>query len=69
MHVLWVNLSGKICLIAQGGTMPNSPMPGFAEQLSTSEMEMVLSYIKIFWNAEERVFQMEISQRHKELFE
>lgn len=49
--------------------MPNSPMPGFAEQLSTSEMEMVLSYIKIFWNAEERVFQMEISQRHKELFE
>lgn len=49
-------------IIAQGGTMPTSAMPGFAGQLTQNEMQLVLDYIKTFWGATEAAFQRDVSR-------
>jgi mono/diheme cytochrome c family protein len=50
-------------IIAHGGTMPNSAMPGFGQALTQEEMELTLLYIKSFWGARERNFQSEITRQ------
>lgn len=49
-------------IIAEGGMMPNSGMPGYEGQLSQEEMEAVLVYIKTFWGEQERRAQSQMSQ-------
>jgi mono/diheme cytochrome c family protein len=49
-------------IIAEGGSMPNTGMPGFDETLSRAEMEAILAYIKTFWGSQERQFQQEVSR-------
>jgi len=49
-------------IIAEGGSMPNSGMPGFAEALDPAEMEAILAYIKTFWGSRELEFQQEVSR-------
>ena len=44
-------------IIANGGAMPNSAMPGFGEQFTEDEVAATLAYIKTFWGEEEREFQ------------
>lgn len=41
-------------VIAQGGSLPNSTMPAYAEILTVGEREAVLAYIKTFWGKQER---------------
>ena len=49
-------------IIAKGGSMSNSSMPGFAGTLSEAEMVAVLAYIKIFWGSRELSFQAEVTR-------
>jgi mono/diheme cytochrome c family protein len=49
-------------IIAEGGSMPNSGMPGFAKALDPAEMEAILAYIKTFWGSRELEFQQEVSR-------
>jgi mono/diheme cytochrome c family protein len=49
-------------IIAEGGSMPTSGMPGFAEALDLVEMEAILAHIKTFWGSRELEFQQEVSR-------
>jgi mono/diheme cytochrome c family protein len=49
-------------IIAQGGSLPNSGMPGFADILTQLHMETVLAHIKTFWGADQLKFQTEVTQ-------
>jgi mono/diheme cytochrome c family protein len=49
-------------IIARGGSMPNSNMPGYADTLTEDEMVAVLAYIKTFWGSRESDFQAEVTQ-------
>lgn len=50
-------------IIADGGSMPNSAMPGFADALTEEERVAVLAYIKTFWGRREIEFQQQVSQQ------
>lgn len=52
-----------LAIIAQGGTMPNSQMPGFADEMREDEMRTVLAYIKTFWGEEERTYQAQVTKQ------
>lgn len=52
-----------LAIIAQGGAMPNSQMPGFAEEMNQEEMRAVLAYIKTFWGEEERTYQAQVTKQ------
>lgn len=52
-------------IIAHGGSMPNSAMPGFADHLTEEEMRLVLAYLKTFWGPEEVEFQREVSRNRE----
>lgn len=49
-------------IIAYGGSMPASAMPGFDKKLSDEEMEAILDYIKSHWGLDELEFQMEVTR-------
>jgi mono/diheme cytochrome c family protein len=49
-------------IIAQGGAMPKSAMPGFGNKLSQGEMEAILAYIKRSWGPDELEFQREVTR-------
>ena len=49
-------------IIAAGGNLPNSAMPGFSGKLTQRQMEAVLAYIKTFWGPDELRFQNEVTQ-------
>jgi mono/diheme cytochrome c family protein len=53
-------------ITANGGSLPNSKMPGFADSLSREQMEAILAYIKTFWDVEQRGIQADVSQRWKQ---
>jgi mono/diheme cytochrome c family protein len=53
-------------IIAQGGSMPNSQMSGFAEILTEEEMRLTLDYIKTFWGKDEFVYQAEVTRQAEE---
>jgi mono/diheme cytochrome c family protein len=53
-------------ITANGGGLPNSGMPGFADKLTEPEMEAILDYIKTFWDPETRDIQADVSQRWEE---
>ena len=44
--------------------MPNSAMPGYAEQLDEAEMAAVLAYIKTFWPDEQRDYQDQVTKQY-----
>lgn len=50
-------------IIADGGSMPNSGMPGYANTLTEEERVAVLAYIKTFWGPHETEFQQQVSQQ------
>jgi mono/diheme cytochrome c family protein len=50
-------------IIAQGGSMPNSKMPAYADVLSPAEMEAVLAYIKTFWGEREQQYQEQVTKQ------
>ena len=50
-------------IVAQGGALPTTGMPGFADKLTEEEMMLSLDYIKTFWGEEERAFQEERSRQ------
>ncbi|MEM7531468.1 MAG: cytochrome c [Chloroflexota bacterium] len=49
-------------IVAQGGSLPTTGMPGFADKLTEEEMILSLDYIKTFWGEEERAIQAERSR-------
>lgn len=49
-------------IIANGGSMPTTAMPGFGDKLSEEEMRAVLTYIKSYWGHEEVEFQEEVTR-------
>jgi mono/diheme cytochrome c family protein len=49
-------------IIAAGGNLPNSAMPGFSGKLTQRQMEAVLGYIKTFWGPDELRFQNGVTQ-------
>ena len=51
-------------IMANGGTMPNSAMPGFGEQLTEEEMAAILTYIKTFWSEREIEFQEQVTKQY-----
>lgn len=53
-------------IMAQGGSLPNSGMPGFADKLTQPQMEAVLAYIKTFWGTDQLKFQTEVTQAREE---
>jgi mono/diheme cytochrome c family protein len=53
-------------ITAKGGSLPNSGMPGFADKLTQSEMEAILSHIKTLWGPEQREIQADVSERWEE---
>jgi mono/diheme cytochrome c family protein len=52
-------------IIANGGAMPASAMPGFADHLTEEEMRLVLAYLKTFWGPNELRFQREVSRNRE----
>ncbi|MCB0197124.1 MAG: cytochrome c [Anaerolineae bacterium] len=48
-------------IIANGGSMPDSAMPGYQHILSDEEMVAVLGYIKTFWGMQEYDFQQQVT--------
>ena len=50
-------------IIAAGGSMPNSAMPGYADILTEEERVAVLAYLKTFWGPRESEFQQKVSQQ------
>jgi|GEM_PF-219821 len=50
-------------MIAYGSTSRGSPMIGYGEILSQSEMDASLAYIKTFWGEREREYQAEITEQ------
>lgn len=53
-------------IIANGGSRPNSGMPGFRQQLTDEEMSAILAYIKTFWGEREIEFQQEVTEQYIE---
>ena len=53
-------------IMANGGSRPNSSMPGFREQLTATEMAAILAYIKTFWGEQELEFQQQMTEQHIE---
>lgn len=53
-----------LAIIADGGMMSNSSMPGFGEQLSAEEMEAILAYIKTFWDEDDRKYQEQVTDQY-----
>jgi mono/diheme cytochrome c family protein len=51
-------------IMTNGGTMPNSGMPGFSEQLTDDEMVAILAYIKTFWGEREVEFQELVTKQY-----
>jgi mono/diheme cytochrome c family protein len=51
-------------IMANGGTMPNSGMPGFSEQLTDDEMVAILAYIKTLWGEREVEFQELVTKQY-----
>lgn len=49
-------------IIARGGLLPNSDMPGYEGILTEEEMVAVLEYIKTFWGPEELEFQRRVTE-------
>ena len=52
-----------LAIIAEGGTMPNTQMPSFADTMTPEQMEATLAYIKTFWGEEERKFQEQVTRQ------
>ena len=53
-------------IMANGGAMPNSTMPGFGEQLSEEEVAEILTHIKTFWGDRELEFQELVTKQYIE---
>lgn len=53
-------------VMREGSGMPKSKMPVYQDILSEAEMEVVLAYIKTFWEAEEVEFQQQMNEQWKE---
>lgn len=53
-------------IIANGGSRPNSGMPGFRDQLTENEMAAILAYIKTFWGERELEFQQDVTEHYIE---
>ncbi len=53
-------------IIAKGGQAPNTRMTAFEDKLSAEEINLVLEYIKTFWEPEHRQSQADVTQRMKE---
>ena len=51
-------------ITANGGSMPNSAMPGFADKLTREQMAATLDHIKTFWDSDQRATQDDITQRY-----
>ena len=51
-------------IMANGGAMPSSTMPGFGEQLSEEEMLAILAHIKTFWGERELEFQEQVTNQY-----
>ena len=49
-------------IIAQGGSLPDSGMPAYADTLTEEELIAVLAYIKTFWGSDELAFQTEVTR-------
>ena len=49
-------------IMAQGGSLPSTGMPGFEGTLSQAQMEAILTYIKTFWGTEQRDFQEQVTR-------
>lgn len=52
-----------LAIIAQGGSMANSRMPSFDQEMSQDDMRAVLAYIKTFWGEEERTYQAQVTKQ------
>ena len=53
-------------ITANGGSLPNSGMPGFADKLTEPEMEAILDHVKTLWDPEKRDIQADVSKRWEE---
>lgn len=53
-------------VIANGGGMPNSAMPAYADILTEEERAAVLEYIKTFWGKQEIEFQTQVTQQRSD---
>ena len=49
-------------IMAQGGSLPATAMPGFEGTLDQVQMEAILTYIKTFWGREQRDFQEQVTR-------
>lgn len=52
-------------ITANGGSLPNSAMPGFADKLTQEQMAATVDYIKTFWEPDQRAIQADITQRYQ----
>jgi mono/diheme cytochrome c family protein len=50
-------------MIAVGGQLPQTRMPGFGDQLTDEQIVGVVEFIKTWWGPEERAFQLEMTLR------
>jgi mono/diheme cytochrome c family protein len=50
-------------ITANGGSLPNSAMPGFADKLTQEQMAAILDHIKTFWEPDQRATQADITKR------
>ena len=50
-------------IVKNGGSMPNSQMPGYADTLSEDDMIASLAYIKTFWSERELAFQHQVTEQ------
>ena len=53
-------------IIAQGGSLPTTGMPGFEGTLNQARMEAILTYIKTFWGPEQRDFQEKVTRNRQQ---
>ena len=53
-------------IIANGGGMPNSAMPAYADILTGEERRAALEYIKTFWGKQEREFQSQATKQRSD---
>jgi mono/diheme cytochrome c family protein len=49
-------------IMANGGSLPTSAMPGFKDKLTQAEMEAILAYLKTMWGPEQLEFQREVTK-------
>ena len=64
----WHHADGQIIDIVLGRfTYPGQEMPSFAGTLTEEQVEAILAYIKLGWNAEMLEFQADVSKGWEEL--